>query len=203
MAVGHVFWPLLGFCFLTVEKFSTLNLCTTCNQESGLLIKPSANFSYSGMCGSICCEKYWLSSTSVKRRFLRRRLSYYSNSLSSYNPVILILSQSNDVQTNPGPVDRTIRCFLQNTRSLKSQAVGAGRPTCKLQDFQEIVYSHNLDVIGITESWLTPDISDGEILPYGYQIFRNDRLLRNGGGTLLAVKNCITACRFDSPITTN
>lgn len=58
-------------------------------------------------------------------------------------------------------------------------------------------------MIGITESWLTPDISDGEILPYGYQIFRNDRLLRNGGGTLLAVKNCITACRFDSPITTN
>ena len=69
---------------------------------------------------------------------------------------------------------------------------------CKLQDFQELVYRNRLDLIAVTETWLTSDISGGEILSNGYQILRNDRHDRKGGGTLLAINNCLSATRIDT-----
>ena len=46
-----------------------------------------------------------------------------------------------------------------------------------------------------TESWLTPDISNSEIIPLdlGYTMFRQDRTGNIGGGVLILVKNDITA----------
>ena len=40
-------------------------------------------------------------------------------------------------------------------------------------------------IIGITESWATPDISDAELGMTGYVMFRKDRLGRRGGGFIL------------------
>lgn len=42
----------------------------------------------------------------------------------------------------------------------------------KFSSFQALVYSKSLDVIAVTESWLTRDIYNNEILPHGYSIFR-------------------------------
>ena len=42
-------------------------------------------------------------------------------------------------------------------------------------------------IIGITESWATPDISDAELGMTGYVIFRKDRLGRRGGGVILYI----------------
>ena len=40
-------------------------------------------------------------------------------------------------------------------------------------------------IIGITESWATPDISDAELGMTEYVMFRKDRLGRRGGGVIL------------------
>ena len=40
-------------------------------------------------------------------------------------------------------------------------------------------------IIGITESWATPDIADAELGMTGYVMFRKDRLGRRGGGFIL------------------
>ena len=40
-------------------------------------------------------------------------------------------------------------------------------------------------IIGITESWARPDISDAELGMAGYVMFRKDRLGRRGGGVIL------------------
>ena len=41
----------------------------------------------------------------------------------------------------------------------------------------------------VTETWLNSNISDREILPIGYDIYRTDRSLgRSGGGVLIAIK---------------
>ena len=40
-------------------------------------------------------------------------------------------------------------------------------------------------IIGITESWATPDISDAELGMTGYVMFRKDRSGRRGGGVIL------------------
>ena len=63
----------------------------------------------------------------------------------------------------------------------------------KLRDFQDTVY---VNIVAITETWLTSEISDTELLPWGYEIFRCDRLVSSDGssrgrGTLLACRSCL------------
>ena len=48
-------------------------------------------------------------------------------------------------------------------------------------------------IIGITESWATPDISDAELGMTGYVLFRKDRIGRRGGGVILYIKESIQA----------
>ena len=48
-------------------------------------------------------------------------------------------------------------------------------------------------IIGITESWATPDISEAELGMRGYVMFRKDRLGRRGGGVIFYIKESIQA----------
>jgi len=50
----------------------------------------------------------------------------------------------------------------------------------------------------ITETWLSSDIFDNELLPNGYSICCKDRDSR-GGGVLLAIKDSISSNRLPSP----
>ena len=47
------------------------------------------------------------------------------------------------------------------------------------------------DVLTISETWLTSNISDDEISIPGCSLTRNDRIEKHGGGTLAFVKNTI------------
>jgi len=67
---------------------------------------------------------------------------------------------------------------LWNARSLTKQ----------LNSFQSYIYSTDFRFIAITETWLSNNILDGEVLPTNYTIYRRDRVSR-GGGVLLAVKH--------------
>jgi len=68
----------------------------------------------------------------------------------------------------------------------------------KLSSFQTLIYSHDFDFIAITETWLSDNIFDNEILPTNYTIYRNDRGSR-GGGVLLAVRDNIASKVLPSP----
>ena len=54
-------------------------------------------------------------------------------------------------------------------------------------------------IIGITESWATPDISDAELGMTGYVMFRKDRLGRRGGGVILYIKGGVKRLNNHSP----
>ena len=75
-----------------------------------------------------------------------------------------------------------------NTRSLVN----------KLSNFQSFICSSDFSILCITETWLSKDIFDNEIIPSGYTIYRKDRDSR-GGGILLAVKDNITSSQLSSP----
>ena len=60
--------------------------------------------------------------------------------------------------------------------------------TKQLNSFQSYIYSTNFNLIAITETWLSNNILDGEVLPTNYTIYRCDRVSK-GGGVLLAVKH--------------
>lgn len=68
----------------------------------------------------------------------------------------------------------------------------------KISPFQSFVYTSHYQVIGVTETWLSPCIYDNEILPSHYTIFRHDRSSR-GGGVLLAISKSISTSPVPSP----
>ena len=84
-----------------------------------------------------------------------------------------------------------------NARSLTSG--GSSTSTSHmLLNFQALVYSRQLDVVIVTETWLTPDILDKEILPSGFNLYRRDRPgTKRGGGVLVAIKTAIKSNRRD------
>ena len=78
-------------------------------------------------------------------------------------------------------LNQMICTFLMNIRNLVN----------KLSNFQSFICSSDFSILCITETWLSKDIFDNEIIPSGYTIYRKDRDSR-GGGVLLAVKDNIT-----------
>ncbi len=54
----------------------------------------------------------------------------------------------------------------------------------KMDNLQLHIQQEHPDIIAITESWLSPDIGESEILLV-YCAFRSDRLHRNRGGVLI------------------
>jgi len=76
-----------------------------------------------------------------------------------------------------------------NTRSIVS----------KLTQFQSLIYSKGYDIVAITETWLSDNLLDHEILPTGYSIYCKDHSSR-GGGVLLAVKNSIPSHALSTPL---
>ena len=138
----------------------------------------------------------------AKFKWMKARVLHYSNSTATFN--ILVCG---DIHPHPGPEHLSSRsktntnstnrsvlhCYYQNVRSIKSGF--------KLKEFKDVVYSNKFDIVAISESWLTSDVSDSELLPWGYDIFRCDRkTLGNcgdtirGGGVLLATR-CDFGCK--------
>jgi len=64
-------------------------------------------------------------------------------------------------------------------------------------NFQCFVCS-SYSILCITETWLSKDIFDNEIISYGYTIYQKDKDSR-GGDVLLAVKDKITSRQLLSP----
>ena len=68
----------------------------------------------------------------------------------------------------------------------------------KLSRLQNFAYLSSVNILAVSETWLTKLIFDNEILPTNYTIFRNDQGSR-GGVVLLAVKDHIATKLLSSP----
>ena len=79
-------------------------------------------------------------------------------------------------------------CFYINARNLLN----------KFDDFEAWIHDINPDIVGVTESWATPSISDSELALQSYDLFRCDRpVSREGGGVLLYVKQRLRAVKCE------
>ena len=54
------------------------------------------------------------------------------------------------------------------------------------------MYSSDFTFICLTETWLSENVSDGEILPNGCVLYRKDRPTQSGG-VLIAVKSAVSS----------
>ncbi|XP_065895940.1 uncharacterized protein [Dysidea avara] len=124
----------------------------------------------------------------------------------SINPLsirdLLRLGKYRDQSTKPRPIlvrlTRTIdvSLLLSKAKSLSKDI----RIKPDMSQEERLIESLLLkeSILCITETWLSKDIFDNEIIPSGYTIYRIDRDSR-GGGVLLAVKDNITSGQLSSP----
>jgi hypothetical protein len=114
--------------------------------------------------------------------------------------ILLILS--GDVHPNPGPVqgmdghpqEAPLACYFLNARSIKKIT----HNDHKLREFQELLAITNPDILGVSETWLTSNITDQKIDPTNrYLIHRKDRHEQRGGGVMCLVNKNIKSERRD------
>ena len=87
----------------------------------------------------------------------------------------------------------SLKGLLINTQSLTSMnptGIGNGK-SWNLHRFQDLVYSECADIVFVSETRLTGNILDTELLGQDYTIIRKDRIARRGGGVLIAVKSSL------------
>ena len=81
-----------------------------------------------------------------------------------------------------------------SSNGLKSVLLNARSIVNKRPQLHSLIQCDQLDLIAITESHLSPDILDTEIVDSSYSIFRRDRN-RHGGGVVIIVQNNLPATR--------
>ena len=97
----------------------------------------------------------------------------------------------------------SIKCLVMKARSLKSIHYSQGvvnSARYNLHCFQDSVYTEDLDIVLLNETWLHRDVESSELLYSGYSIYRNDREKRRPGGALIAVKTCAFKSVTEYPI---
>ena len=75
-----------------------------------------------------------------------------------------------------------------NTRSIVS----------KLSKFHSLIYSKDCDIIAITETLLSDNLLNQEIIPTSYSVYRKDQSYR-GGVMMLAVKHSVPSHTLGTP----
>ena len=102
----------------------------------------------------------------------------------------LIILLSGDVHLNPGPLyappcESDFKIASLNTRSIKR----VDYVKDKLTEFKTMCQIIDPDIFVITESWLKDFIDNNEVIGETYQIHRQDRKGKGGGGILILVKS--------------
>ena len=192
---------LLGFVWISLTLYRTSLSCDSSNpsQEAcGCLLFAPTHFLAKG--SSYAAITGFGNERSHLRPFLQRRWPAFSNHY-------WLLLLAGDVEVNPGPstfpstaynvpisrgpVDSakshrpgTLKCCLLNARSVVNKSL----------DLQALIHCQGLDLLAVTETFLSDTIHDGELVGAGYSVYRRDRD-RHGGGVMLIIRDSIAATR--------
>src|SRR3989441_2022907 len=113
-----------------------------------------------------------------KRQFkYQRRNKHRSKPMSSRK-----INNSNNNDRIKRSLCKNVKCIYFNARSIVN----------KQAELKLLITEEDLDIIGITETWLNDKISDEELNIRGYTLIRNDRndnIKSRGGGVALYVRN--------------
>jgi len=58
----------------------------------------------------------------------------------------------------------------------------------KIDELRELVKLHEYDVISVTETWATAEITDADLSIDGFSMYRVDRKVTKGGGVILYIR---------------
>ena len=96
----------------------------------------------------------------------------------SSDPMDAVLGTDDSEWQPPSLSNITCRAALMNARSIRN----------KIPDLHHLINTQHLDLLFISETWLNNDVTDAMLDPQSrYRIFRTNRKLRPGGGTMAMV----------------
>ena len=123
----------------------------------------------------------------------------YSNvssilSVSSLNSFSSLPDENMQIPNNAGRHDHSSEPSQNKCKfisKLKILCVNCQSIVNKKHEFQNMIQTHNPDIVTATESWLKKEHFTSEIFPstLGYSVFRRDRPIGKGGGVFIMVKN--------------
>ena len=123
-----------------------------------------------------------MSNSNVKTEI--KNIGSNRNSKVKKNTGLLNSTQGTTEQKYKSVAKSNLSCFLINARSIVN----------KRDELELYIAQENIDILGITESWLNDSILDSEIDLEGYTLLRRDRnnnIKSRGGGVLFYVRNTI------------
>ena len=139
----------------------------------------------------------------VRKRYLRRRLGFTSNSTATFNPEVMMLVRSGVNIVNPGPVAqinsinefRSSNVILPGKSGLKIGQWNVNHLTdIKLEEIELLLTSMNYEIhiLFVIETFLKPSKPDSMLELPGYTLHRRDRPgQKKGGGIIAYVSNNI------------
>ena len=95
-----------------------------------------------------------------------------------HNLVKISKTLSNPVPTR---VIQLPKFFLSNVRAI----------TNKIDELDVVLKTNDVDLAGITETWLNLNVPESCVHIQGYNLVRNDRVEKRGGGVCVFIKSCI------------
>jgi hypothetical protein len=115
--------------------------------------------------------------------------------------LVLLLILAGDVQTNPGPVSysSSINFSCLNICSASSITTHRDKPAV----LQEFLSDHSVDILALTETWLTPETLPStlnSLTPPSYSIIHSPRLDGKGGGVGLIFRSHFKLSNVSLPI---
>ncbi len=104
--------------------------------------------------------------------------------------VLLLQKLSNDIHPNPGPI-KLCQANVQSLMALPKDKLSGTRPP-KLLELENLVYSESIDILCLSESWLSNEHTKKDIAISNMpQIFRRDRGTRGGGVIIYARESLV------------
>ena len=211
MAVGRTYGRSAGF-FLSLwflVLYSQLYTHTSVEKDFAFIKRPIEGFEYETW-------KFFKPSflqPSVKSRNHRFPLTRHRNFNSSNGFIAGLLLLWGDIISQPGPIIPTraqnggLTHQEQHNPSkqqmeprLLTLHANAWSIVNKTSRLELDIASSSYDIITLTETHLDDSISDGDILPSNYTVFRRDGKInsRSGGGVLIATRDYIKAVPHDT-----
>ena len=107
--------------------------------------------------------------------------------------VLALLLCSGDINPNPAPgaFNYTFR------KGFKIAHVNIRSIVGKIDELRLFMSNKSLDVLCVSESWLSENIDDSEVRIEGYVCVRKDRINRRGGGLIVYIKEHLSFKNLD------
>jgi hypothetical protein len=114
--------------------------------------------------------------------------SFFNNTSNIENSFDSANTSSNSIESEEEAEEEVPRKKPGTRGKLSILVINFRGMSTKVAEIEALIHQLKPDIIQATETWLNPNKKTAEVFPEGYNVYRKDRSVRNGGGILFACK---------------